>query len=74
MIRVTEEQLQVLEPQFKAAMDVLRAWPLGRPVSDLAALLVLKVIAVTSGQLGELGVYDRVKEVPADGPDDGGFF
>jgi hypothetical protein len=58
IVSVTEEDLQQLQPQFAVAMEVLRTWPLGRPISELAALLVLKIIAVTSGQLKELGVYD----------------
>jgi hypothetical protein len=60
VVDVTEEDLQQLQPQFQVAMEVLRTWPLGRPIRELAALLVLKIIAVTSGQLKELGVYDQL--------------
>lgn len=61
VVDVTEQDLQVLQPQFAVALEVLRTWPLGRPISELAALLVLKIIAVTSGQLKELGVYDGIE-------------
>jgi hypothetical protein len=59
VIDITDEDLEVLQPQFATAMEVLRTWPLGRPISELAAVLVLKIIAVTSGQLKEMGFYDR---------------
>jgi hypothetical protein len=61
VVNVTEEDLQQLQPQFQVAMEALRTWPLGRPISELAALLVLKIIAVTSGQLKELGMYDQLE-------------
>ena len=74
VVDVTESDLALLQPQFSAAMEAIRTWPLGRPISELAAIIVLKVIAATSVQLKEIGVYDRFREVPTDGPDDGGFF
>lgn len=76
VVDATEEDLQALMPQFSEALSLLRTWPLGRPVTELAAIIVLKVIAATSGQLKEIGVYDRhiSVEPPTDGPDDGGFF
>jgi hypothetical protein len=54
--------LDELKPQLDAAWEVIRDWPLGRPTIDLAALVVLKVIAVTSGQLKELGVYGKLED------------
>lgn len=75
MVNVTDEDLSVIEPQLRAAYDTIRAWPLGRPALELAALVTLKVIAVTSTQLREAGLYDRLKDPEQnDGPDDGGFF
>jgi len=59
VVDVTEEDLEQLMPQFRVAVDTLRTWPLGRPINELAALLVLKIIAATSVQLKEMGVYDR---------------
>lgn len=71
---IPDELLELLRPQLEVAWDVIRGWPLGQRMDDLAALLVLKVIAVTSGQLKEIGLYDRIPEPPQGGPDDGGFF
>lgn len=75
VVNVTDEDLSVIEPQLRAAYDTIRAWPLGRPANELAALVTLKVIAATSVQLREAGLYDRMRrEQECDGPDDGGFF
>lgn len=72
--REIEGLIGYIEPQLTAAWDVVRNWPLGKDMQVMSSLIVLKVIAITSGQLKEMGVYDKVKSAPVDGPDDGGFF
>jgi hypothetical protein len=78
--------LEVLKPQLDSAWEVVRNWPLGKPTMDMTALVVLKVIAVTSRQLSDIGVYgklerratgvrdDLMERAYANGPDDCGFF
>lgn len=63
VVDITEEDMEILRPQLEVALETLSTWPLGRPVIELAALLVLKIIAVTSGQLKERGVYDRPSRI-----------
>lgn len=73
---VSDKDLEIIRPQLEAAWDVIKDWPLGKDLKVMSALVVLKVIAVTSGQLKEIGVYDDIerRRFPDDGPGDGGFF
>jgi hypothetical protein len=74
--RPAPEDLEILVPQWQAARDILRRWPLGDSLDDLAAILVLKTVAITwrqvSDALPEPEVTHTTLQVP-EGPDDGGF-
>lgn len=74
-VNVNEEDFRLIRPQFNAAYATLVGWRLGGSIEELAWLIALRVIAATSVQLKEMGVYDNVRnEEPVAGPDDGGFF
>jgi hypothetical protein len=60
-VGITDEELEIFMPQLDAAWKVIDSWPLGQPMKDMAALIVLKVIAVTSKQLDDVGVYGRLE-------------
>lgn len=49
--RPAPEDLEILVPQHQAARDILRRWRLGDSLDDLAAILVLKIVAITWKQV-----------------------
>lgn len=49
--RPAPEDLEILVPQHQAARDILRRWRLGDSLDDLAAILVLKIVAITWRQV-----------------------
>ncbi len=71
--KVTDEEVAVILPQYNEVYRILRNHPLGARLDDLAALLTLKVIAITWGQVREV-MPAPVLPLPGDGPDDGGFY
>lgn len=57
--RLTAQDLEILVPQWQAARDILRRWPLGGSVDELAALLVLKTVAITWKQVSDALSHDE---------------
>lgn len=53
-IQVSDEDLAVLQPQYRAVLDILRQHKLGRDLESLAGVITLKVVAMTWGQVTEI--------------------
>jgi len=76
--RLTPADLEPLLPQWQAARDILRTHQLGANLDDLAALLTLKIIAITWSQIAPhlphhtpapealMPDYIRMKDIPHD--------
>lgn len=62
VINLTEDDIRPIRPQFNAAYATLVGWRLGGSLEELAWLITFRIIAVTSGQLKEMGVYERLEE------------